>query len=61
MCELDTYYTDMELNLYNRGISGDTTIDLKNRMDVSAFEIKPSVIVLMIGTNNKLDKENIRE
>ena len=52
LCELDNYYEDLELKLYNRGISGDTTIDLKNRLDVSAFEIEPSIIVLMIGTND---------
>ena len=52
LCELDVYYEDLELKLYNRGISGDTTVDLKNRLDVSAFEIEPSIIVLMIGTND---------
>ena len=52
LCELENYYTNLNLQLYNRGISGDTTIDLKNRLDVSAIDIKPSVIVLMIGTND---------
>ena len=52
LCELKTYYPDLDLKSYNRGISGDTTIDLKKRLDVSALDIKPSVIVLMIGTND---------
>ena len=52
LCVLKNYYTNLDLELYNRGISGDTTIDLKNRLDVSAIDIKPSVIVLMIGTND---------
>lgn len=36
----------------NRGISGDTTDMLLTRMEVSAFDLKPKVISLLIGTNN---------
>ena len=36
----------------NRGISGDTTDMLLTRMEVSAYNLEPKVISLMIGTNN---------
>ena len=36
----------------NRGISGDTTDMLLTRMEVSAFNLEPKVISLLIGTNN---------
>ena len=41
-----------EFKVANRGISGDTTDMLLTRMEVSAFDLKPKVINLLIGTNN---------
>jgi lysophospholipase L1-like esterase len=38
--------------VYNRGIGGDTTEGLLKRMDVSIHELKPSVVVLLMGTND---------
>ena len=49
---LDQHYADLPLATYNRGIGGDTTQGVLNRLQVSAFDIVPSVIVLMIGTND---------
>lgn len=36
----------------NRGISGDTTVGLENRLDVSVYQVKPKVAVMLIGVNN---------
>ena len=36
----------------NRGISGDTTFDLQGRLQVSAYDLKPKVAVMLIGANN---------
>ncbi len=36
----------------NRGIGGDTTFDLENRLQVSLFDLKPKVATLLIGANN---------
>jgi lysophospholipase L1-like esterase len=36
----------------NRGIGGDTTFDLEGRLSVSAYELKPKVVVMLIGANN---------
>lgn len=49
---LDDYYTDLNLATYNRGIGGDTTGGLLDRMQVSIFDLAPSKIVLMIGIND---------
>ena len=49
---LDDYYSDLDLSVYNRGIGGDTTDGLLNRMKISLFDLKPSKIILMIGVND---------
>ena len=36
----------------NRGIGGDTTFDLEGRLQVSAYDLKPQVVVMLIGANN---------
>jgi lysophospholipase L1-like esterase len=49
---LGDYYLDLNLECYNRGISGDSTNGVINRLDVSLLDLEPSVVVLMIGTND---------
>ena len=49
-CDLNKYYP-----LYtavNRGISGDTTDGLLNRLKVSAYDVEPTGVVLLIGVND---------
>lgn len=52
LCPLDDYYTDLPLASYNRGIGGDTTQGVIDRLKISIFDVEPSKIVLMIGTND---------
>lgn len=40
------------VNLYNRGISGDTTVGILKRLKESVFDLKPKKVFLMIGTND---------
>ena len=40
------------MDVYNRGIGGDTTVGLLKRLDVSVFDLKPKTVVLLIGTND---------
>lgn len=40
------------LELYNRGIGGDTTIGLYNRARANVTSIKPKAVVILIGTND---------
>lgn len=49
---LDEHYADLPLATYNRGIGGDYTDGVLGRLDVSLFDIAPSRVVLMIGTND---------
>lgn len=48
--DLNNYYP--EFKTANRGISGDTTIELEKRLKVSAFDLNPKVVVMLIGANN---------
>ena len=36
----------------NRGIGGETTFGLENRLKVSVYDLKPKIIVMLIGANN---------
>ncbi len=36
----------------NRGIAGNNTFDLENRLQVSLYDTKPKVAVMLIGANN---------
>lgn len=49
---LGYHYRGFDLEVYNRGISGDTTNWLLARLQISLIDIAPSKIVLMIGTND---------
>lgn len=41
-----------EFLVCNRGIGGDTTFDLEARLQISAYDLKPKVVVMLIGANN---------
>ena len=48
--DLAKYYP--QYKTANRGISGDTTVRLESRLQVSVYDLKPQVAVLLIGANN---------
>ncbi len=50
MCDVNKFYP--EYLCVNRGISGDTTFTLESRLKVSVYDLKPKVVVLLIGANN---------
>ncbi|WP_018969565.1 SGNH/GDSL hydrolase family protein [Rubritalea marina] len=43
---------EAKLEFYNRGISGNTTQDLKKRWQKDAIDIKPDLLSILIGTND---------
>ena len=47
---LKLYYPDYVVS--NRGIGGDTTHGLEERLKFSAYDLKPKVVVMLIGGNN---------
>ena len=48
--DVETHYA--QYKVVNRGIGGDTTFDLENRLKISAYDLKPKVAVMLIGANN---------
>jgi lysophospholipase L1-like esterase len=48
--DLKTYYP--QYLTVNRGIGGDTTFGLEKRLEVSVYDLKPKVAVMLIGANN---------
>lgn len=48
--DLEKYYPEFKTS--NRGIGGETTGGLLNRLKVSAYDLKPKVVVMLIGANN---------
>ena len=48
--DVKTSYPDM--TVVNRGIGADTTFDLEGRLQVSLYDLKPKVVVMLIGANN---------
>ena len=50
MYNVEQFYP--QYKVVNRGIGGDTTFDLQNRLQVSAYDLKPKVVVMLIGANN---------
>lgn len=48
--DLEKYYP--QYLTANRGIGGDTTFDLEDRLGLSVYELKPKVAVMLIGVNN---------
>lgn len=51
----DEFFPNAEI--YNRGIYGDTSIGVLNRMNESIYLLSPSKVFIAIGTND-LDKTN---
>ena len=49
-CDLNKYYP--LFSAVNRGISGDTTDGLLARLKVSAYDVDPTGVVLLIGVND---------
>lgn len=48
--DVKTYYP--QFKVANRGIGGDTTTGLIKRLKVSAYDINPKVVTVLIGVNN---------
>ena len=43
---------DAQLEFINRGVSGNTVGDLRQRWEKDALEVNPDVLTILIGTNN---------
>lgn len=56
-CDLKKYYP--EFTTFNRGIGGDTSYGLLDRLKISAYDARPKVIVLLIGGNDVLGGKSL--
>lgn len=54
--KLRPIYPDMDIELINKGISGDEVEDLLARVDSDVLSLSPDAVVIMIGINNTLHK-----
>lgn len=52
--KLRPIYPDTDIELINKGVSGDEVSDLLARVDVDVIALKPDAVVIMIGINNTL-------
>jgi lysophospholipase L1-like esterase len=41
-----------EIPVYNRGVGGDTTYELLQKLPQTVYELEPSIVVMLIGTND---------
>ena len=48
--DLQKFYP--QYTVANRGIGGDTTVDLEGRLKTSVYDLKPKVTIMLIGANN---------
>ena len=56
--ELLLEHPELNLKIYNRGISGNKVPDLQNRWKKDCLEIKPAVLSILIGVNDMWHKVN---
>lgn len=47
-----TMYPELGVTFQNRGISGNRTIDLKNRWQEDCIDLKPDIVSILIGIND---------
>ena len=52
--KLRPIYPDMDMELYNKGISGNEVCDLLARVQRDVVDLNPDAVVIMIGINNTI-------
>ena len=46
-------FPDLKLDFINRGVSGNTVLDLENRWQKDTLDLKPDVLSILIGVNDE--------
>lgn len=52
-----TNKADIEITIHNKGVAGNTTINLLNRIDEDVLSENPDLVILMVGTNDMLNSK----
>ncbi len=47
-----SHYTEQHLRFYNRGVSGNTVLDLERRWEDASLLMNPDVLSILVGTND---------
>ncbi|MDP9697645.1 hypothetical protein J2T16_000542 [Paenibacillus intestini] len=50
-----------EMPVYNRGVGGDTTSELLQKLRETVYELEPSIVVLLIGVNDLAFSSDVNE
>lgn len=57
--KLRPIYPDMDIQLFNKGVSGNEVCDLLARVQSDVIDLKPDAVVIMIGINNVIHQFKI--
>ena len=57
MWELEAYFHQYHLMILNRGIGGDRTKSFLHRFYADAIQLKPKMVMIMVGINDAWDLE----
>lgn len=57
--KLRPIYPDMDIDLINKGVSGNEVCDLLARVQSDVIDLKPDAVVIMIGINNVIHQFKI--
>ena len=57
--KLRPIYPDMDIELINKGVSGNEVCDLLARVQTDVIGLKPDAVVIMIGINNVIHQFKI--
>lgn len=50
------YYPHLKIEIINRGISGNTVIDLQSRWKEDCLDLQPDILTVLIGVNDCVNK-----
>lgn len=53
---VDEYYP--EFSVINRGVGGDTTLQVLDRLETTVYPLQPKLVILQIGTNDLFDRRS---
>ena len=47
-----TFYPELGIELFNRGVSGDRVSDVEARLEADCIELNPDIVTLLVGIND---------
>ncbi|MCS7228204.1 MAG: GDSL-type esterase/lipase family protein, partial [Endomicrobia bacterium] len=50
------YYPQIKIEIINKGVSGDTVLDLKKRWQQDCIDLQPDLVTILIGINDCVNK-----